>query len=220
MRVPLFYEEHHMFYFTLYNMNNDNEMCYLWTIVPNLAKEGIQVFIEFIPIHPQTISITHDTNTINMTEYVIAITQIVFYEPSILYPTVDEDDDENDPLNEDYTVSSESESDDNNDAKEEQLQTLVNSAIENTVTQWESSQWFSSARYDYIQSRSFLDMGSVCRETGTRADTYVLDIYLRETYRRTYQSNFHPVRHENFWKDAPYKLTFHRPNMNNEQGRK
>ncbi|KAI5682494.1 hypothetical protein M9H77_03722 [Catharanthus roseus] len=109
MRVPLFYEEHHMFYFTLYSMNNDNKMRYLWTIVPNLAKEGIQVLVQFIPIRPQTVSITHDTNTINMTEHVIAITQIVSDEPSMLYPIVDEDDDENDHSDEDYVVSSESE---------------------------------------------------------------------------------------------------------------
>ncbi|KAI5648420.1 hypothetical protein M9H77_34425 [Catharanthus roseus] len=37
---------------------------------------------------------------------------------------------------------------------------------------------------------------------------------------RTNQSNFHPVVHENFWRDAPYNLTFHPPNMNNERGRK
>ncbi|KAI5680686.1 hypothetical protein M9H77_01913 [Catharanthus roseus] len=42
MRVSSFYEEHHMFYFTLYSMNNDNKISYLWTIAPNLAKEGIQ----------------------------------------------------------------------------------------------------------------------------------------------------------------------------------
>ncbi|KAI5677990.1 hypothetical protein M9H77_08940 [Catharanthus roseus] len=97
---------------SLYNMNNDNEMRYLWTIAPNLAKEEIQ-----------TVSITHDTNTINMAEHVTTITQMVFYEPSMLYPTVGEDDDENDHLDEDYVVSSESDSEDNNDTEEEELQT-------------------------------------------------------------------------------------------------
>ncbi|KAI5663643.1 hypothetical protein M9H77_22966 [Catharanthus roseus] len=61
---------------------------------------------------------------------------------------------------------------------------------------------------------------AVCRENGTRVDTYVLDIYSRKTYRRTYQSNFHQIGHENFWRDAPYNLTFHPLNMNNEHGRK
>ncbi|KAI5668771.1 hypothetical protein M9H77_18624 [Catharanthus roseus] len=56
---------------------------------------------------------------------------------------------------------------------------------------------------------------AVCRENDTRADTYVPDIYSRETYRRTYQSNFHSVGHENFWRDALYNLTFHLLNMNN-----
>ncbi|KAI5668693.1 hypothetical protein M9H77_18546 [Catharanthus roseus] len=45
-------------------------------------------------------------------------------------------------------------------------------------------------------------------------------IYLRETYRRIYQSNFYLVGHEDFWRDAPYNLTFHPPNMNNGRGRK
>ncbi|KAI5658893.1 hypothetical protein M9H77_27686 [Catharanthus roseus] len=136
MRVPLFYEEHHMFYFTLYNMNNDNELRYLWTIAPNLVKEGIQVLVEFIPLQRQTVSITHDTNTINVTEYVTTITQMVSDEPSMSYPTVDDDD------------------------EEEELQTLVNPVISDSVTQWESSQWFSSVRYDYTQSGVFLDIGS------------------------------------------------------------
>ncbi|KAI5648604.1 hypothetical protein M9H77_34609 [Catharanthus roseus] len=37
---------------------------------------------------------------------------------------------------------------------------------------------------------------------------------------RTYQSNFYSVLNENFWRDVPYNLIFHLPNMNNEQGRK
>ncbi|KAI5668972.1 hypothetical protein M9H77_18825 [Catharanthus roseus] len=113
MRVLSFYEEHHIFYFTLYSINNDNKMCYLWTIV----------LIEFIPIQPHTISITHDTNTINMMEHVTTMTQMISDQPSMLYPTVDEDDDENDHSDEDYVVSTASESDNNNDAEEEELQT-------------------------------------------------------------------------------------------------
>ncbi|KAI5669124.1 hypothetical protein M9H77_18977 [Catharanthus roseus] len=34
-------EQHRMFHFTLFSMNNDNEMCYLWTIAPNLAMDFI-----------------------------------------------------------------------------------------------------------------------------------------------------------------------------------
>ncbi|KAI5656608.1 hypothetical protein M9H77_25401 [Catharanthus roseus] len=123
MGVPSFYEEPSYFYFTLYNINNDNEMCYFWTIAPNFAKEGIQVLIEFIPIQRQTVSITHDTNTINMTKHVTTITQIISDEPSMLYLTVDDDDDENDHSNEDNVVSSEFESENINDAEEEELQT-------------------------------------------------------------------------------------------------
>ncbi|KAI5673388.1 hypothetical protein M9H77_13752 [Catharanthus roseus] len=60
----------------------------------------------------------------------------------------------------------------------------------------------------------------VCRESGTRPDAYVPYIYSRETYRRTYQSNFYSIGYEEFWRDAPYNLTFYPPNMNNQQGRK
>ncbi|KAI5680498.1 hypothetical protein M9H77_01725 [Catharanthus roseus] len=116
MRMPSFYEG-----------MNDNKTRYLWTIRPNIAKEGIHM---------------------------------VYDEPSMLYPTVDEDDDENDHSDEDYPVSSESQDEDNTDVKEEDIQTTLNSVNSNIVTQWQSDQWFSSATYDYTQSRAFLDMGS------------------------------------------------------------
>ncbi|KAI5659250.1 hypothetical protein M9H77_28043 [Catharanthus roseus] len=59
------------------SMNNVNKMHYLWTSAPNLTKEGIQILIELILIQPQTVSITHDTNTINMMKHVTAITQLL-----------------------------------------------------------------------------------------------------------------------------------------------
>ncbi|KAI5682698.1 hypothetical protein M9H77_03926 [Catharanthus roseus] len=59
----------------------------------------------------------------------------------------------------DYTVSSESNDDDDTDTEEEDIQTPINLIIENTVTQWQSSQRFSSERYDYTESGAFLDMG-------------------------------------------------------------
>ncbi|KAI5657308.1 hypothetical protein M9H77_26101 [Catharanthus roseus] len=126
-----------------------NEVRYLWTIAPNLVEEGIHILVEFIQIQQQTVSSTEVRNIINMTEHVTAITQMVSHEPSMLYTTVNNDDDEIDHSDEDYVASSQSESNDNND--------LV---IENTVTQWESSQWYSSTRYHYTQSGAFLDMGS------------------------------------------------------------
>ncbi|KAI5652297.1 hypothetical protein M9H77_29484 [Catharanthus roseus] len=39
---------------------------------------------------------------------------------------------------------------------------------------------------------------AVCRENGTRADIYVPEIFSRQTYKRTYQGNFHPVLSELF----------------------
>ncbi|KAI5653565.1 hypothetical protein M9H77_30752 [Catharanthus roseus] len=139
--------------------NNDNKIRYLWTIVPNLVKERIHVLVEFIPIQRQIVLITHDTNTTNMTEHVTAITHMVPDEPSILYPTIYDDDDADDYSNEDYAVSSKSESNDNNDTEEEELRTHINPVTKNIVTQWESSQRFNRARYDYTQSGDFLDMG-------------------------------------------------------------
>ncbi|KAI5647916.1 hypothetical protein M9H77_33921 [Catharanthus roseus] len=204
-----------------------------------------------------------------MTEHIIAVTQMVSDELSMLYTTVNNDDDEVDKLDGDDVVSSQSESDDDNDPEEGELQTPqnpvnpVNQVTENIVPQWESSQWFSSARYDYTHSGVFLDMGSgspiddlvesgtiqllywndsmtgiqlgmrfvdkvqaisrfisVFRENGSRAYAYVPEIYSRQTYRRTYQANFHPVLSENFWRDVPFNLTFYPPNMKKERDRK
>ncbi|KAI5672433.1 hypothetical protein M9H77_12797 [Catharanthus roseus] len=61
---------------------------------------------------------------------------------------------------------------------------------------------------------------AVCRENGSRIDAYVPEIYSRQTYRKTYQANFHPVLSENFWRDVPFNLTFYPPNMKKERGRK
>ncbi|KAI5656502.1 hypothetical protein M9H77_25295 [Catharanthus roseus] len=91
---------------------------------------------------------------------------MVFDEPSMLYSTVNNDDDEVDGLDGDDAVSSQSKSDDDNNPEEGEFQTPlkpvnpVNLVTENIVPQWESSQWFSSARYDYTHSGVFLDMGS------------------------------------------------------------
>ncbi|KAI5678235.1 hypothetical protein M9H77_09185 [Catharanthus roseus] len=129
------------------------------------------------------------------------------------------------------------------------------------LQQWESSQWFSNARYDYTHSGAFLDIGSgspvndlvesdtvrlldwndsmtdiqlrmrfvdkvqaisavLCRENGSRTNTYVLEIYSRQMYGRTYQANFYPILSENCWRDVPFNLTFYPPNMKKERGRK
>ncbi|KAI5672782.1 hypothetical protein M9H77_13146 [Catharanthus roseus] len=61
---------------------------------------------------------------------------------------------------------------------------------------------------------------TVCRENGSRAYTCMPEIYSRQTYRRIYQTNFHLVLSENFWRDVPFNLTFYPPNMKKEQDRK
>ncbi|KAI5661318.1 hypothetical protein M9H77_20641 [Catharanthus roseus] len=61
---------------------------------------------------------------------------------------------------------------------------------------------------------------AVCRENESRADTYVTKIYSRQTYRITYQANFHPVLSENFWRDVPFNLTFYPSNMKKERDKK
>ncbi|KAI5673994.1 hypothetical protein M9H77_14358 [Catharanthus roseus] len=102
-----------------------------------------------------------------MTGHITAVTQMVSDEPSMLYTTVNNDDDEVDESDGDDAVSSQSESDDDNDPEEGESQTPqnpvnpINPVTENIVPQWESRQWFSSTRYDYTHSGAFLDMGSV-----------------------------------------------------------
>ncbi|KAI5648343.1 hypothetical protein M9H77_34348 [Catharanthus roseus] len=61
---------------------------------------------------------------------------------------------------------------------------------------------------------------AICKDNGTKPNTYVPDIYSQKTYICIYQSNFYPVGHEDFLRDAPYNLTFYPPNINNQQGRK
>ncbi|KAI5661817.1 hypothetical protein M9H77_21140 [Catharanthus roseus] len=129
------------------------------TIAPDLPKEGIHILVDLIQIQEQTISSTQAINTTNMTEHVSNNTD-GSHELSMLYTTVTDDDAEIDHSDEDYVASSQYEPDDNNDAEEKELQTPVIPVTENTGTQWESSQWYSSDRYDYTQSRAFLDMGS------------------------------------------------------------
>ncbi|KAI5680473.1 hypothetical protein M9H77_01700 [Catharanthus roseus] len=114
----------------------------------------------------QNIPNTQDRNTTTLSKHITAVTQMVSDELSMLYSTVNNDDNEVDGSDGDDDVSSQSESDDDNEPEEGEFQTLLNSVnpvnpvTENIVQQWESSQWFSSARYDYTHSGAFLDMGS------------------------------------------------------------
>ncbi|KAI5681377.1 hypothetical protein M9H77_02604 [Catharanthus roseus] len=105
-------------------------------------------------------------NTTSLPEHITVVTQMVSDEPSMLYSAVEYDDDELDRSDGADAVSSQSESDDDNEPEEREFQTPINPVnpvdpvTENTVQQWESSQWFSNARYDYTQSGAFLDIGS------------------------------------------------------------
>ncbi|KAI5653863.1 hypothetical protein M9H77_31050 [Catharanthus roseus] len=121
MRVSSYYEVHRIFYFNLYSMNNDEEMCYLWTIPPHQAKEEIHILVKFEQIQQHSIPITNDRNTINITEHIIVVTQMVSDELSMLYTTVNNDDNEVDESDGDDAVSSQSESDNDNDPKEGEL---------------------------------------------------------------------------------------------------
>ncbi|KAI5683856.1 hypothetical protein M9H77_05084 [Catharanthus roseus] len=149
-----------MFDFTLYIMNNDDKMRYLWTIRPNISKERIHVVVEFEPIQAQAFSEVHhtyvstDEDHSNIRQHVMIITQMVSNEPSMLYPNVEEDDD----ADEDYDVLSESDDDDNPNNEEDDISTPVNPLSSTTVNQWQSSQWFSNAPYDYTSFGTFLDM--------------------------------------------------------------
>ncbi|KAI5670910.1 hypothetical protein M9H77_11274 [Catharanthus roseus] len=133
-------------------------MQYLWTILADISKEGIHILVEFKPIDQQNIPITHDMNTTSLPEHITAVTQMVSDEPSMLYSAVNNDDDEVDRSDGDDVVSSQSESDDDNEPEEGEFQTPINpvkpanSVAENTVQQWESSQWFSNATHNLEHS--------------------------------------------------------------------
>ncbi|KAI5648805.1 hypothetical protein M9H77_34810 [Catharanthus roseus] len=140
MRVSSYYEVHRMFYFNLCSMNNDEEMRYLWTIQPHIAKEGIHIVVDFEPIQQQNIPSTNDKNTTTLPEHITAVTRMVSDELSMLYSTVNNDDNEfQTPLS---------------------LVNPVNPVTKNIVQEWESSQWFSNSSYDYTHSGAFLDIGS------------------------------------------------------------
>ncbi|KAI5662428.1 hypothetical protein M9H77_21751 [Catharanthus roseus] len=155
MRVPSYYEVHRMFYFNLYSMNNDEEMRYLWTIQPHLAKEGIHILVEFEPIQQQNIPSTNDRNTTTLPEHITVVTQMVSDEPSMLYSTVNKDEDEVHGSDGDDVVSSQYESDDDNNREEREFQTPVN-----PVNPVNPQPMVSNARYDYTHSGAFLDIGS------------------------------------------------------------
>ncbi|KAI5676474.1 hypothetical protein M9H77_07424 [Catharanthus roseus] len=79
IRVSSYYEVHRMFYFNLYNMNNDEEMHYLWTIPPHHAKEEIHILVEFEQIQQHSIPITHDRSKDLEEAYLqIKLHQLVF----------------------------------------------------------------------------------------------------------------------------------------------
>ncbi|KAI5662044.1 hypothetical protein M9H77_21367 [Catharanthus roseus] len=126
-------------------------MRYLWTIPADISKEGIHILVEFESIKQQNIPITHDMNTTSLPEHITPVTQIVSDEPSMLYSAVNNDDDEVDRSDREDAVSSQFESDDDNEPEEREFQTPinpvnpVNPVTENTVHQWEISQWFSNA---------------------------------------------------------------------------
>ncbi|KAI5663277.1 hypothetical protein M9H77_22600 [Catharanthus roseus] len=271
MRVSTYYEANCMFYFNLYSMNNDEEIRYLWTIPADILKEGIHILVEFEPTEQQNIPIAHDMNTTTLPEHIMAITQMVSDEPSMLYSAVNNDDDEVDGSDGDEAVSSQFESDDDNEPEEGEFQTpinhvnLVNPVTKNTCNNRRAANssatldigsgspvddiiesgtvrlldWNDSMTdiqlvmrfVDKVQAVSAVHKYSIsvgreyrvlkmCRENRSRTDAYVPEIYPRQTYRKTYQANFHPVLSENFRRDVPFNLTIYPPNMTKERGRK
>ncbi|KAI5654589.1 hypothetical protein M9H77_31776 [Catharanthus roseus] len=122
-------------------MNNDDEMRYLWTIRPDISKEGIHVLVEFEPVQSQTFSkvqhahISTDEGQRNISQHVTAISQIVSDEPSMLYPDVEEDDDSNHDTDEDYDISSESDNDNNPNDEEDNISTPIKPLSSTTVNQ-------------------------------------------------------------------------------------
>ncbi|KAI5648820.1 hypothetical protein M9H77_34825 [Catharanthus roseus] len=76
-------------------------------------------------------------------------------------------------------------------------------AIERVFGRWDTT---FSILPKYLQAVQDLNPGTIyellhhrtSKKNGSRTDTYVPEIYSRQTYRRTYQANFHTVLSENF----------------------
>ncbi|KAI5675982.1 hypothetical protein M9H77_06932 [Catharanthus roseus] len=136
MRVPLFYEEYKRFNYTFYNMNNDDEMCYLWAIRLDISKKRIHVLVEFESLQSQTFSDVQHTHVL-MQEDHSNVRQ-------------HEDDEVNDDADADYDVLSAFNKDNGDNDKEDDNSTHLNPF----------TQWFSNTPYDYTSSGAFLDMGS------------------------------------------------------------
>ncbi|KAI5668451.1 hypothetical protein M9H77_18304 [Catharanthus roseus] len=122
--------------------SNDDEGAF---ILRGASYEGIHILVKFEPIQQQNIPNTHNRNTTTLPEHITTVTQMVSDEPSMLYSTINNDDDEVDRLDGEDAVSSQSELDDDNDAEEGEFQTPlnpenpVNLVTENIVQQWENS---------------------------------------------------------------------------------
>ncbi|KAI5672752.1 hypothetical protein M9H77_13116 [Catharanthus roseus] len=125
-------------------MNNDNEMYYLWTIRPDISKEGIHVLVEFKPIQSQIFSNVQHTH-ISIQEDHSNVCQHVM---------------EDDNADIDYDVSSASNEDNGDNDEEDNISTPLNPLSSTAVNQWQNSQWFNKLPYDYMLSGAFLDMGS------------------------------------------------------------
>lgn len=133
MRVPLFYEEYHMFKYTLHSMNNDDdEMRYLWIIRLYISKEGIHILVEFKLVQSQGFSDVQQThlsaheNLSNVHQHVTIITQVVSDKSSMLYPDIQEDDEDDDNDNADYNVSSAYNHDKGDNDKEDDVSIPLN----------------------------------------------------------------------------------------------
>ncbi|KAI5682976.1 hypothetical protein M9H77_04204 [Catharanthus roseus] len=121
--------------------NNDNQMCYLRIIRHDISKEGIHIPVEFELIQPQTLleaqhtHVSTDENHSNIHQHVTEITQIISDEPSMFYPDVEEDNENNDDAHENYDVSNKSDDNDNPNNEENNISTLVNPLSSTTVNQ-------------------------------------------------------------------------------------
>ncbi|KAI5662652.1 hypothetical protein M9H77_21975 [Catharanthus roseus] len=90
-----------------------------------------------------------DENHSNIHQHVMGITQVVSDEPSMLYPDVEGDDEDNGDADTNYNVSSASDDDNGDNDEEDDMSTPLNKLSLNIVNQWQSCQWFSNAPYDY-----------------------------------------------------------------------
>ncbi|KAI5681251.1 hypothetical protein M9H77_02478 [Catharanthus roseus] len=96
--------------------------------------------------------VSTDEDHLNIRQYVTAITEMVSDKPSMLYPDVEEDDEDDDNADEDYDVSNKSDDEHKPNDEEHDINTSVNPLSSTTMNQWQSNIGSGEQIDDVIES--------------------------------------------------------------------